>query len=201
MRPRQRFFEKPGESVQARFFGGGGKGGGGSGTGQLSKILQGQLELQQQQFAREQPFYDIGLQRAQFGSGFLPDIEQAVRNPTANPFYNLTAREGLTQLRNNFSVTGSPSSGSAQIAGGRFIAGLQADQLNNMLNRLMAVGGIGSPSPQTPQSQALQLSPTISNTAAQLAQIKSANANQPNPLLQLAGLGLGGLFGSGVLFP
>lgn len=172
---------------------GGGKGGSAPGSGGLEKILKGQLDLQQQQFAREQPFYDISLNRAQFGQGFLPDVEQSIREPTLSPTYQLLANEGINTLRNNLAVTGSPSSGPGQLATGRFLAGLSGHQQDIANQNLFSAAGLGAT--QAPTSQALQLSPTISNTASQLAQLKFANANQPNPYAQFGSGLFGGLLG------
>lgn len=170
--------------------GGGGKKGGGA-QNDLNKVLQGQLQLQQAQFARETPFYNLAQQRTEFGQSFFPEVATAIRNPTANPYYDLALREGINRIRNDFSVTGSPSSGPGQIAAGRFAAGLQADQVNRMIDRLLGVAGFqGAP----PGTAASSYSGPIGSTASQLAQLR----NEPSFAGQLGAFAGGQLINQGI---
>lgn len=181
---------------------GGGKGGGkggGSGTGGLQKILQQQVDLQKSQFERETPFYANQLERAQFGTSFLPGVRELVENPKLDEGYKLALGEGINTLRNNLAVTGSPSSGPGQLAIGRFASGLAANQVDQFRNNLFAAAGIqGAP----PASQAAGYSSTIGNTAGQIAQMKMAQQQQNasnifGPIGGLFSLGSGLFGGSG----
>ena len=102
----------------------------------------------------EAPFRDLQLQRGQFGASFLPTLRDVIDNPTLSSGFQLAAKEGVDLLRRKFARRGSPSSGPAQVASGRFLEGLTSRELDRFNQNLFsAVGLQGTPA----QSQAPQL--------------------------------------------
>ena len=132
--------------------------------------------------AREAPFQAEALRRTQFGNAQLPTIQNRLDNPTLSPGFDLASKEGLDTLRSNFSASGSPSSGPAQIAGGRFIQGLANDELGRFNENLYRAAGFqGQPQP----SQGPSIVNQIGNTSGDIA-----------GLLQNQGAVRGGMYSS-----
>lgn len=100
-----------------------------------------QRRVYEETVGREAPFNALALERSQFGNRQLPTIQNRLDNPTLSPGFDLAMKEGLDALRSNFSASGSPSSGPAQIAGGRFAEGLANDELGRFNENLYRAAG------------------------------------------------------------
>ncbi len=123
------------------------------------------LEFQQRIYDESSPFREIALNEAQRGQGvrdqtipyllsqLLSDEQPGERGYGKD--FDLAASEGIDAIQRNFATRGSPSSGAAQVAAGRFTSGLVASEeqrrfarrearLNNLF-RLSGLGGVPSP--------------------------------------------------------
>ena len=89
-----------------------------------------------------QPFYDIGLDVARTGQSGLAAFRDEALNPEVSPRFRLLAEEGLREIAGNYGAAGSPSSGAAQVASGRFMAGLAADERNRQTENLYRLAGL-----------------------------------------------------------
>lgn len=149
---------------------------------EMRRLRRFQEKVYAETTAREAPFNAAALERTRFGNAQLPTIQNRLDNPTLSPGFNLAAKEGLDTLRSSFSATGSPSSGPAQIAGGRFIEGLTNDELGRFNENLYRAAGFQGQ--QTP-SQGPSVVNQIGNTTGDIA-----------GLLQNQGAVKGGLYSS-----
>lgn len=132
------------------------------------------LDFQKQIYTDSQPFRDISLSEAQRGKDvrdqtvpYLLSQLMSEDQPGERGYgkdFDLAASEGLDQIQRNFATKGSPSSGAAQVAAGRFTSGLVASEeqrriqrrearINNIF-RLSGMGGI--PNPTTGVGESLQ---------------------------------------------
>ncbi len=102
------------------------------------------LDFQREVFEGGQPFRDISLEFARTGAETLPQLQENVMNPTLSAGFGLAAQEGLQLLSQNAAVTGSPTSGPAQIAKGRFMAGLSSAETDRMMNNMFRLAGFGT---------------------------------------------------------
>jgi hypothetical protein len=131
--------------------------------------------------------------RGEFGESFFPDLAERIRNPTVSPLFKLYANEGLDTLRSNFATTGSPSSGPAQVAGGRFLEGLAAQQLDKGDQMLMAAANFRGQLPVTQEPAFLnsELGTRTARSNYATNAINSYNQQQAQD-----SSGFGGLFGN-----
>jgi hypothetical protein len=131
------------------------------------------LEFQQQIYDDSQPFRDISLAEAERGKGIrdqtVPHLLSDLLGPETpgergyGADFDLAAKEGLDRIQKDFAVTGSPSSGSAQIAAGRFTTGLVANEQRRIfqerqarINNIFRLSGIGgTPAPTTGVAESL----------------------------------------------
>ncbi len=102
------------------------------------------IDFQREVFESGQPFRDISLDFARTGAETLPQLQQNVLNPQLSSGFGLAAQEGLQLLSQNAAVTGSPTSGPAQIAKGRFMAGLGSAETDRMMNNMFRLAGFGT---------------------------------------------------------
>ena len=129
---------------------GGGKAISGLGKGltQLTKLDEDIVAYIKTLAGPQEAFMAQGQQLAGFGQETLQTTLQALReqalNPTASPGFKLAAEEGLRQIANNFSTQGAPDSGPAQIAAGRFMTGLAANERDRQLQTLYNVAQVGA---------------------------------------------------------
>lgn len=93
-------------------------------------------------------FGDIALDTSRQGADALQPaiagLEQQALNPTETPGFALAAKEGLNALQANFATTGSPQSGAASIAAGRFVSGLSAEALTRQQQSLQQLAQLGA---------------------------------------------------------
>jgi hypothetical protein len=157
--------------------------------------------------SRSTPFFGLEQSRGEFGQSFFPALSERINNPLASPTFQLYAKEGLNNLRSNFATTGSPSSGPAQIAGGRYLEGLAGQQLDKADNLLMGAANFRGQLPMTQEPQYLGMNAQLSQGIAQAKQADAANSGSGfgglfgNLLgLGVSSLGAGGPFGSGGAF-
>lgn len=150
------------------------------------KTMRQQLKFQKQVYGdtvnREAPFNALALERSRFGNAQLPTIQNRLDNPTLSPGFALASKEGLDTLRNTFSTSGSPSSGPAALASGRFMEGITNNELNRFNENLFRAAGFQGQ--QTP-SQGPSVVNQIGNTSSDIA-----------GLLQNQGAVKGGLYSS-----
>jgi len=147
--------------------------------------------------SRATPFFGLEQSRGEFGQSFYPDLQQRIQNPLASPTFQLYAKEGLNNLRSNFATTGSPSSGPAQIAGGRYLEGLAGQQLDKADNLLMGAANFRGQLPMTQEPQYLGLNSQLSQGIANAKYADAANATKSSDVWQgLFGKGLGAAFSS-----
>lgn len=168
----------------------------GDGAKKAASALQGQRAKIEEALAayntRSSPFFGLEQNRGEFGQSFFPDLQERIRNPTLSPTFKLYADEGLRNLREGFSATGSPSAGRAQIAGGRFLEGLAAHQLDRSDQMLMGAVNQRGQLPVTQEPAYLGMN---ANLTQGVAQAQSADAQKTN----FGGL-FGGLIGLGSQF-
>lgn len=110
--------------------------------------------------AEEAPFKEAALRRTQFADEFLPTIRERVARPQLSEGFKIASREGIDLLRKSFARTGSPSSGPAQIAAGRFLSDLAGRELDRFNENLFRAAGFAT---GLPQSQATGLVPGLTN--------------------------------------
>jgi len=169
-------------------FGGGGGDSGGNTHGVGRKLRRERQKIEDALASYNtmaKPFFGLEQNRGEFGQSFYPMLQQRIANPMLSPSFKLYGDEGIKMLRSNFAQTGSPSSGPAQIAAGRYLAGLGAHQLDTADNMLLAAANFRGILPQTQEPQYLGLTEDL---AKQEAMVKAAQQ----------GGGGGGLF-SGIL--
>ncbi len=75
----------------------------------------------------------------------IPALSDMALNPTMSASARLASREGLRSLQEGFATSGSPSSGAAGIAAGRFEAGIQASELDRQQRNLMSLVSLYQP--------------------------------------------------------
>ncbi len=154
--------------------------------------------------AEEAPFQELNLQRGKFGERFLPRIEATLSGvdipgaprPLESEIFKLNREKGLDTLRRKFAVTGSPSGGGAQVAGGEFVTNITAREIDRQealmqqfRENLFTAAGITG---ERVESQA----PGLVGAATQ--PLPSANVNPGNTvpnLLTAQGAARKGLFG------
>jgi hypothetical protein len=103
-----------------------------------SRYYQELLDFQKQVYGESEPFRDIALNRAELIESLMPDLTAKLLKPagsTVSERYKLAGREGMDLIRSNFATSGSPSSGPAQIAAGRFMEGLSAAEADRLINQ------------------------------------------------------------------
>jgi len=169
-------------------FGGGGSTSSGSGIAKMLREQRDKMYGKADAYnALAAPFFDLALNRGKFGESFYPMLADRIQNPTLSPAFKLYAKEGLDTLRSNYATTGSPSSGPAQIAGGRFLEGLAANQLERTDNMLMNAANFQGQLPVTQEPAYLGLGAQLAMANGQAR--AAANANSDSG-------GFGGLFGN-----
>jgi len=160
------------------------------------------IDLINQTRAEEAPFQELALQRGKFGERFLPRIEANLSGvdipgaprPRESEIFKLNREKGLNALRRKFAVTGSPSSGGAQVAGGEFVTNITANEIDRQEalmqqfreNLFTAAGFTG----ERVESQAPGL---VSSATASLPSANIGSTDVSN-LLQARGAIQGGLF-------
>ena len=97
--------------------------------------------------AKGEPFRLDQLARSKFGTSFLPTLADYIKNPTLSPGFQTALDTGLKTLRSQYSATGSPSSGAAQVAGAKFTEGLANDQLGRFNENLFRAAGFQGVNP------------------------------------------------------
>lgn len=125
------------------------------------------LDYQQKIYGDTQPFRDISLHEAQRGSDIRDATTPYLLSNLLGPEtpgergygadFDLASKEGLDSIQRNFAVTGSPSSGPAQIAAGRFQTGLVANEQRRIdalkqqrIDNIFRLSGLDpSPNPTT----------------------------------------------------
>ncbi len=95
------------------------------------------FDFAEEQIAREEPFRQAGLEG-------LESLIGAVKDPTTTEAFKIASQEGVDLLRRNFARTGSPSSGPAQIASGKFLANLTAAENAARTGNLFRLAGFGT---------------------------------------------------------
>lgn len=193
----------------------------------VNQFRQRVLEFQQQIYDDSQPFRDISLAEAQRGQSvrdqtipyLLSDLlsEDQPGERGYGKDFDLASKEGLDAIQRNFATSGSPSSGAAQIAAGRFTSGLVASEeqrrfarkearINNIF-RLSGLGGV--PSPTTGIGESLsalnigqQSTQDLAGLQVQLGAVQAGRyQNYANMAQQLGSIGSsylgGGGFGGG----
>jgi len=150
------------------------------------KLQRAMFQFQKRQLLEEQarqgPFIAAALERTQFGNAQLPTIQDRLDNPTLSPGFALASKEGLDTLRSNFSASGSPSSGPAQIAGGRFMEDITNNELNRFNENLYRAAGFQG---QAPPDKGVSIMNNMSGTT-----------NAMSDILQGQGAVKGGLYSS-----
>lgn len=152
------------------------------------------LGLQEDLLGQTRPFRDIALNRARLVQDLLPGLTERLTTPSQNVVsdaFRLAGREGLDLLTANAVTSGSPVSGPAQLAKGRFLEGLGAREAQSLINQqnfdtrslLGFVGGGPSPVTGIGQSNAL-----LGAAAGPVGALSSAETAK--------GAVSGGLFGS-----
>lgn len=155
-------------------FGGGGGDSGGNTHGVGKKLRRERQKIEEARARYNdmaEPFFGLEQNRGEFGQSFFPQLQQRITNPTLSPSFQLYGNEGINMLRSNFAQTGSPSSGPAQIAAGRYLAGLGAHQLDTADNMLLAAANFRGILPQTQDPQYYALTGDL---AKQEAMVKAA---------------------------
>jgi hypothetical protein len=128
--------------------------------------------------ARATPFFGLEENRGEFGQSFFPGLSERINNPTASPTFKLYAQEGLNNLRSNYATTGSPSSGPAQIAGGRYLEGLAAQQLDKSDSLLLNAANMRGQLPMTQEPQYLNNQAQLTTGIANAKYADAANATK-----------------------
>lgn len=157
--------------------------------------------------ARNAPFLEAEQARAKMGEEFLPQLKDYVEHPTMSPGFQTALKTGLDTLRGEYSTTGSPSSGPAQVAGAKFTENTTNDELQRFRDNLFAVSGFrgaNAGSGATPLvGTAAQQGGNIADLMAQRGAVEGAgNAALTGTLSQIPSLfssifGMGGPFGQG----
>ncbi|TAL13949.1 hypothetical protein EPN95_04650 [Patescibacteria group bacterium] len=164
-------------------------------SAELRKARRGQEAYQNSLLDFQRMIYGEGAPFRDLAKGLLPDLLKrfsASPESVVSPAFSLIGKEGLNLLRSNFSTSGDPSSGPAQIAGGRFLEGLGAQeadriiQQKNLMNAdLLNLAGFGTGTGSSASGQALSLSVPIGQTAGNIADLTTTQ-----------GAVQGGLYGS-----
>src|SRR3990167_4129573 len=152
------------------------------------------MGFQQQVYGDTAPFRNLSFERYQMLQNQLPGLLNMLNAPASNtvsPAFRLAGNEGLNLIRSNYATSGDPNSGPSQIAAGRFMEGLGAQEAQANINQnnfqtsgLLNLLGGGGPSPTTGTAEAANL---LGNTAGVSGNISS--------LLQSQGATTGGLYG------
>lgn len=125
---------------------------------------------------REAPFYGEQQTRGQYGTGFLGLFDESLRNPELDPAYKLYLNEGLSALRGQQSLSGSPSSGRSQIGQARYAQGMAAQQLSDWEKMKLAAANFQGVMPQTQMPNFLNSGANAFNAKANLMQAQAAQA-------------------------
>src|SRR3990167_3131595 len=152
------------------------------------------IDFQRQVYGDAAPFRDLSFERFQMLQNQLPGLLGRLNAPssdTVSPAFRLAGNEGLNLIRSNYATSGDPNSGPSQLAGGRVMEGLGAQEAQANINQnnfqtsgLLNLLGGGGPSPTTGTAEAANL---LGNTAGVSGNISS--------LLQSQGATTGGLYG------
>lgn len=138
------------------------------------KVFRIQMQKMQEQLAREEPFRLDALARADFGVKQFPTLQNYLDNPTMSPGFQLAQKTGVDALRSEYSTTGSPSSGPAQVAGAKFTEGLANDELNRFSDNLFRAAGFQGNAQQSQAPGILGLATDTSKDISNLYQNQGA---------------------------
>lgn len=136
------------------------------------------LDFQKEAYSGGQPFRDVALET-------LPTLKDYVMNPTISPSFKLAGEEGLNLISSEAATAGSPTSGPAQIAKGRFMSGLASSESDRMMNNLFRLAGFTTGVSSETTSQAGNILGTAGGVAGNIANLQT-----------MQGAVSGGLYGS-----
>lgn len=173
----------------------------GSNTSGVGNKLRRQRAKNEEALARYNqqaaPFFNLAQNRGEFGQSFYPALRERIENPTASPTFQLYGNEGVDILRSNFARTGSPSSGPAQVAAGRYLAGLGAHQIDKADNMLLNAANFQGflPTTQEPQYLGLNTQLAINEAQAKAAAPADTGSNIFSGIFGAIGTAIGAYYG------
>lgn len=91
--------------------------------------------------AYQEPGIAAGQRSDVLGTALQPRLMDLLE-PKISPGYALVAREGLNQIRQQYASGGSPNSGASQLAAGRFMSGLAAEEYDKQRQTLLSLAGL-----------------------------------------------------------
>lgn len=96
------------------------------------------------EYAKTQPLRTEGLQYGAAGASALPILQDYATNPTMSAGFKTSMKEGLNALQADFATRGSPQSGPAAMAAGRFATGLTNAELDKQQQAAQFLAGMGA---------------------------------------------------------
>jgi hypothetical protein len=149
-----------------------------------------------EEYATDKPLREAGLQYGAAGAAVLPTLREYALNPTSSEQYKLQMAEGLQRLQQDFATRGSPQSGAAAIAAGRYAAGLTAAERDRAVQSAQFLGKLGLEAPRLSEAGRQfysNLYPNIRGYNEDLATIEVGRGNQAAQMWGNIGKGIGGL--------